>query len=103
MSLPEPQADSRAVVTGASSGIGVELADLLAARGHALLLVARRRDRLTELAERLTAAHGVSVETRACDLADRAARQALTAELAGLDVCALCNNAGFTTVGEVHE
>jgi short-subunit dehydrogenase len=103
MSLPEPRPESRAVVTGASAGIGVELADLLAARGHALLLVARRQDRLTELAGRLTAAHGVSVETRACDLADRVARRDLTAELADLDVSALCNNAGFTTVGEVHE
>jgi short-subunit dehydrogenase len=103
MSLPEPRAESRAVVTGASSGIGAELADLLAARGHALLLVARRQDRLTELAERLTTRHGVVVETRACDLADRAARRDLAAELAERPVAVLCNNAGFATFGQLAE
>lgn len=103
MSLPEPQAESRAIVTGASSGIGAELADLLAARGHSLLLVARRQDRLTELADRLASAHGVTVETRACDLADPVSRRTLAADVASLNVSALCNNAGFTTVGNVYE
>ncbi|HEY7046605.1 MAG TPA: SDR family oxidoreductase [Jatrophihabitantaceae bacterium] len=103
MSLPEPSADACVVVTGASSGIGAALAERLAARGHALVLVARRADRLTELAQRLAARHGAPAEIRACDLADCTARRELLAELADRDIAALCNNAGFATFGEVHE
>jgi short-subunit dehydrogenase len=88
-----------AVVTGASSGIGREMAGRLAARGHRLLLVARRKDRLDELARSLRTAHRARVEVRACDLADRAARAELVRELAGLEVSVLANNAGFTTCG----
>jgi short-subunit dehydrogenase len=52
--LPSPTADNRAVVTGASSGIGTALAAELAGRGYSLILVARRGEILTELAQRLT-------------------------------------------------
>src|SRR5882672_4879074 len=103
MSLPESTAAGRVVITGASSGIGAAIAGLLAARGHALMLVARREERLAELAERLTAEHGVTVEPRPCDLADRMARRALSTDLAGLEVAALVNNAGFATFGDLHE
>src|SRR5882757_7266458 len=103
MSLPEPTTDGRSVITGASSGIGAALAGLLAARGHALVLDTRREDRPAERAGRLTAEHGVTVETSPCDLADRTARRALSTELAGLEVTALCNNAGFATFGDLHE
>jgi uncharacterized protein len=103
MALPTPAADHAALVTGASSGIGVDLARELAARGHGLVLVARREDRLTAVAEELRAAHGVRVEVLACDLADPDARDALPGRVAelGLTVSILVNNAGYGTVGDV--
>lgn len=103
MALPAPAADHVALVTGASSGIGVDLARELAARGHGLVLVARREDRLTAVAQELRAAHGVRVEVLACDLADPQARDALPGRVAelGLTVSVLVNNAGYGTVGDV--
>lgn len=103
MSLPTPTPDTRAVVTGASSGIGEALAAELAARGHSLILVARRGELLEALAQRLTEAHGVTVEVRAVDLSDRDARAELTAELADRPVSILCNNAGVATFGPIAE
>lgn len=101
MSIPTPTSRSRAVVTGASSGIGEALADQLARRGHSLIVVARREDRLRELAGRLEREHGVTVEVRACDLADHDARAELASELAAREIAVLCNNAGFATYGQL--
>lgn len=101
MSLPLPTASNRAVVTGASSGIGMALATELARRGHSLIVVARRGEVLSELRGRLESEFGVTVEVRACDLADPAARQPLVEELAGREVSILCNNAGIATFGPV--
>ena len=96
MPLPEPSDSSIAVVTGASSGIGAELARGLARRGHNVGLVARRRDRLEELRTELG---GVRVEVLECDLEDPAARDDLAGRIdaLGLRVDVLCNNAGFGT------
>lgn len=99
MSLPPPTPCNRAVVTGASSGIGEALAGHLAARGYSLILVARREDRLRELAMRLSAKHRVEAEVYPCDLGDRDARAKLAGELAARDIAVLCNNAGFATYG----
>src|SRR2546423_6881701 len=97
MALPPPSQDSTCLVTGASSGIGAEIARELARRGHGLTLVARREDRLLELAAEI----GGSVEVRALDVTDPDARQALAAELAErkVKVEVLVNNAGFSTAG----
>jgi short-subunit dehydrogenase len=103
VSLPTPTADARAVVTGASSGIGEALATELAARGHSLILVARRKDLLDALAEKLSAAHGVTVEVRAVDLSDRDKRAPLVEELTAREISILCNNAGIATFGPVSE
>jgi short-subunit dehydrogenase len=83
------------VVTGASSGIGAEMARLAAARGRALVLVARREDRLRALAAELGAR--VRVETIVLDLEQPSSAEALMAALAdrGIEPETLVNNAGF--------
>jgi len=89
------------LITGASSGIGLSLAEAFAARGHALLLVARRAEVLQNIADDLGKRFGIEVKTRACDLADAAQLEALCAELARgePEVGTLVNNAGFATSG----
>lgn len=101
MPLPPPSPTTTAVVTGASSGIGADIARELAARGHGVTLVARREDRLRDLAAELGDA--VRTETIACDVADPEARAQLFDRIAarGLTVDILINNAGIGTIGSV--
>lgn len=98
MPLPAPASGRIALVTGASSGIGVEFARQLAERGHRIGLVARREDRLRELAAEL----GGEALALPCDLADGAARAELCEQLErdGHLVSILVNNAGFGGHGE---
>lgn len=90
-------ATGRALVTGASSGIGAEFARCLAAQGKDLILVARREDTLDALAQTLRTEHGVTVSVIACDLSATDAADQLFARThdAGLHVDLLVNNAGF--------
>ncbi len=92
-------------MTGASAGIGAAIARELARRGHGLILVARRKDRLDALAAELAADHGVRAQTLGCDLAKAASRQRLPAraQALGLEVSVLVNNAGFATGGAFHQ
>lgn len=88
-----------ALVTGSSSGIGVDLARELAQRGYDLILVARREERLRELAAELKGAHGVESLVLPCDLADRAQLNGLMARAEpwlrdGRELRVLVNNAG---------
>lgn len=101
MPVPVPHPDARAVVTGASQNIGEALATELAARGHHLILTARREEVLTALAASLTERYGVTVEVRPVDLTDPAARGALADELSDRNVSILCANAGTATFGPV--
>ncbi|NLG54788.1 MAG: SDR family oxidoreductase [Rhodococcus sp.] len=103
MSLPTPNPTARAVVTGASSGIGEALAADLAARGHSLILVARRGDIMEKLATELRDRHCVDVEVRACDLSNREQRVPLIEELSGREISILCNNAGIATFGPLKD
>ena len=90
-----------ALVTGASSGIGEEFARVLAESGANLVLVARREDRLKQLADALRTAHGVAVHVEALDLGapDAGAELHRRTSEAGLAVDLLVNNAGFGVYG----
>jgi uncharacterized protein len=100
MALPPPTIDTTVLVTGASAGIGAELARELASRSYNVTLVARRAGRLSELAEELRLTHGIHADVEPCDLADADARNELVARLEAGDreVVGVCNNAGLGTV-----
>ena len=90
-----------ALVTGASSGIGKAFAELLASRGYAVVLTARRADRLDALAAELQQRHGVTTHTIVSDLAQPDASQQIAEELAvrKITVDVLVNNAGYGVPG----
>lgn len=94
-----------ALITGASMGIGAELAKLFAADGHDVVLVARSEDKLIRLATELQTAYGITAHVLASDLSDPAAPAELfaTLESRGIEVGYLVNNAGFGAVGAFAE
>jgi len=86
-----------ALITGASGGIGLELARLCAKGGHDVILVARNREKLDEISKYLSGMYGVRAEVIAADLTEPEAPQAIMGQLEtlGLGVDVLINNAGF--------
>ena len=91
-----------ALITGASSGLGVEFANQLAARGAKLILVARRKDRLKQVADAIALKHKVEVTVIVADLSEVGAAEKLfkSLERKKLSVDVLINNAGFGTFGQ---
>ena len=90
-----------ALVTGASSGIGVAFVQALAAKGMNVILVARSADRLRQLADEISTKHSVRTEVVVADLSEGSAAEAVRAavERRSLAVDLLVNNAGFATHG----
>lgn len=109
MSQIHPQFDSTrrptALITGASAGIGAELARVFAARGHNVVLVARRRDALEALAGQVEGKHGITATVIVDDLGDPEAPDRIFAAVrdAHIDIDVLVNNAGFGLGGEFSE
>lgn len=99
--IPAERSRPAALVTGATGGFGRELAALLAADGHELLLVARGESRLRALAAELESRHAVRAHPLVADLADPQAADRIVAAVRDLDlhVDHLVNNAGFTVYG----
>ena len=93
------------LITGASSGIGASFARAFAARGSAVVLVARRRDRLDALAAELETAHGATAIAITQDLGSPTVGAELAAKIAaaGIRVTGVINNAGFGTFGDFVE
>lgn len=89
----------RALVTGASSGIGLAFAEELASRGLDLVLTARRTDHLDVLAERLHSSFGVRTRVIGADLSDAAAPSRLLEATRGEDIGLVVSNAGFNVKG----
>jgi uncharacterized protein len=93
------------LITGASSGIGLEFATLFAKDGYHLVLNARNESRLQEIANELITKYGVKVTVAAKDLSIPESADELTSELAsaGIEVDLLINNAGFAAYGPFNE
>ena len=91
-----------ALVTGASSGIGEEFARQAAANGLNVVLIARREDRLKEIAGELTTHHGIETCVLPVDLADDAAFSTIVEGTDDLDIGLVISNAGAGNPGPVH-
>jgi uncharacterized protein len=100
-----PYSSQTVLITGASSGIGLEFARELAARGSSLVLLARRRDRLDSLAADLRRDHGVTVNVVCVDLSSPTAAADVRSgvEALGVTVTSLINNAGFGSFGPFRD
>jgi short-subunit dehydrogenase len=99
------QMNKVALITGASTGIGKEFANIHAEKGGDLIIVARRKEKLGQLKKELEAKHKVKVMVIAMDLGSAEAAQDLYSQVkqSGVQVDYLINNAGFGGLGKFHE
>ncbi|HUH73867.1 MAG TPA: SDR family NAD(P)-dependent oxidoreductase [Chitinophagales bacterium] len=91
-----------ALITGASSGLGVEFADQLAKKGLNLILVARREELMKELAEKIQSQYAVEVKILAIDLSKEGFYAELSEKTADLDIGLIVNNAGMNSEGHFY-
>ena len=91
-----------ALVTGASSGLGAEFVRQLSARGLNTVLVARRRERMDDLADRMREAHSVRTRIIPADLTEENACSRIAEETRDLEIGLLINNAGYGMSGAYH-
>jgi short-subunit dehydrogenase len=102
--MPQQRPGKKALITGASSGIGAAFARRLAADGYDLTLVARRKERLAALAGELEVQHGIAVQYLLADLSESAALAQVEQRVASLpELDLLINNAGFGIRGGFAE
>ena len=101
----DTRASYRVLVTGASGGIGLAIAEEFALRGHSVVLVARSKEKLETEARRLAETYAVETGFYPADLTDPAARENLVASVSqdGRPIDVLVNNAGFATYGFFYE
>ncbi len=104
-SMDDPPVRTTALITGASSGIGYELARVFAQNGHDLVLVARNRQRLSQLADELRDELGITAEVIAKDLSVATSAQEIFDELQqeSIRIDILVNNAGVDVYGNFYE
>jgi short-subunit dehydrogenase len=93
------------LITGASSGLGMELAKLFAADGSDLVLVARREERLIELADELKSEHGIEAHVLPKDLSKKSAPKEIFSHLnkENIEIDVVVNNAGFGNKGQIAD
>jgi short-subunit dehydrogenase len=105
MLVPVSKGERFTLITGASTGIGRELALIAASKSRPLVLVARSEDKLSELARSIREAHAVRAEVVSLDLSDPEAPAALLRETKRreIEIEVLVNNAGFGSLGRFHE
>ena len=104
MVQPQTTRPGTAIVTGASSGIGKVYAERLASRGYDVILVARRQDRLTAIADDLTQRFSVKAEVLVADLSAESGVAAVAARLSSdASITLLVNNAGFSALKPLTE
>jgi short-subunit dehydrogenase len=99
VNTPSPVPGQIAVVTGAATGIGAELADRLAVAGHDLLLIDHSQAKLEEKCRTIAARHKVATRARVCELSDPADLASLVQELQSEKISVLCANAGEGSFG----
>ena len=102
MPLSQTQHGPWALITGASAGLGAEYARQIAAKGLNTILVARRRDRLKQMATEIRDVHGVKTRVVEADLTENAGCQRVIGQTGDLEVGLLVNNAGYGMSGYYH-